>query len=107
MANRITNAGLSPANFVSPLSRYADATTIYYGDVNKLTFTTYKRKKVTLSEFDRFTVVNAGTEFRPDLVSLRTYGTVEFWYLIMEVNGIYDITDFVTGLNIRLPNNVF
>jgi hypothetical protein len=107
MANRITNAGLSSTNFVSPLSRYTDSTTIYYGDTNKLTFTTYRRKNVTLSEFDRFTVVNAGTEFRPDLVSLKAYGTVEFWYLIMEVNGIYDIVDFVAGLNIRLPNNVF
>ena len=51
-------------------------------------------------------VITKGSEYRPDLVSFDEYGTIDFWWKIMEVNGIKDILDFAAGRNIRLPNNV-
>jgi len=92
--------------FVNPASRYAEATVIYYGNQKMLTYETYKRTFVKASPKDMYTVVSPGWEYRPDLVSQKMYGVPDFWYKIMEANKIYDIMDFKTGLNIRLPEMV-
>jgi hypothetical protein len=105
MPNRITETNLLATQFVSQLSRYSESKVIYYGDSNKITFGIYKRKETPDSAEDKFTVITAGTEFRPDLVSRDMYGTVELWHKILEANGINDIFEFTAGKSIRLPAN--
>lgn len=95
--------------FVTSTSRYADGELVYYeqNDLRKITFKTYKRKEIENSSQDRFMVIPSNMEYRPDLVSRKAYGTVDFWWTIMEANNIFDIFDFKAGRNIRIPNNVF
>lgn len=107
MANKIEDSNLFPEQFVTQTSRYFDSEVIYYGDKNVLTFTTYVKKDNSETPNDRFTVVSPGQEYRPDLLSFEAYGTPDFWWRIMEANGIMDVFDFKSGTNIRLPGNVF
>lgn len=108
MANKIQETNLRPIDgFVSSLSRYADSEVVYYGENNLITFKTYRRTVDNPTSSDRFMVISPGHEYRPDLVSREAYGTVDFWWQIMESNKIYDIWDFKAGRNIRLPGNVF
>lgn len=107
MANKIQTSNLQSTNFVSSLSRYLDSDIIYYGDNNLITFTTYKKKKNLTTSDDKFAVITPGMEYRPDKVSYAAYGTVDFWWRIMEANDIKDIFDFKAGVNIRLPGNIF
>ena len=104
MATAIQTTSISPTTFVTASSRYKKSTVIQYGNNQILTFTTYQRKKQSISSSDKFTIVTPGEEYRPDLTSYRTYGIVDYWWLIMEFNGIYDIYDYKSGLNIRIPN---
>jgi hypothetical protein len=80
---------------------------IYYSDSKKITFGSYQKNVPALSDLDKFMVISKGVEYRPDLVSYDNYGTVDFWWRIMEFNGMKDILEFKSGVNIRLPNNVF
>lgn len=109
MANRITSVpNMEPKRgFVTASSRYADSTLIYWGELNKMTFTIYKRTQPKLSEDDKFSVIPPGWEYRPDLASKFMYGSVDFWWKILEMNGMKDIWEFKAGANIRLPVNVY
>lgn len=40
---------------------------------------------------ENFIVVRDNEECRPDLISLRAYGTMNYWWFIMWYNGITDI----------------
>ena len=107
MANYIEVTNIKPSKFVGVSSRYIDSTVIYYTELKKLTFSTYKKSVIPLNSQDKYAVVSAGSEYRPDLVSQKAYGTPDFWWKIMEANGLKDIYDFKAGLNIRLPNAIF
>jgi hypothetical protein len=108
MAYSITYTDLDPTNnLVTKSSRYVDSDVIYYGPLNKLTFTIYKRTNTPQSNQDMFMIIGAGTEYRPDLVSKKMYGTVDFWWKILEANGMKDIMEFKSGTNIRLPYNIY
>jgi hypothetical protein len=108
MPNRLIETTLRPEDgVVAPLSRYLTAKIIYYGDNNVQTFKTYKKQIIPNDSQDTFDVVPAGMEFRPDLVSRKAYGVPDFWWKIMEANGLMDIMDFKAGLNIRLPHRVY
>jgi hypothetical protein len=110
MANFIEDANIQPQRFVSALSRYLNSTVIYYhiGNQKKITFTTYKKTSSTKSrDGDLYMVIPAGMAYRPDLVSQQVYGTTDFWWKIMEANNIKDIFEFETGVNLRLPGNIF
>lgn len=107
MANYIEQSNINPLKFVTPSSRYADLNVVYYTENKLLTFNTYRKKRVLSDPQDRTFYVKAEFEYRPDLVSYRAYGTVDFWWKIMEVNGIKDVYDFKTGLNIVLPHNIY
>jgi len=104
MANIAENSNLDVKRFVVTTSRYADSTVIYYGDMRRLTLSTYKRSVPEVSPQDQFMVITKGVEYRPDLVSMRAYGLPDLWWRIMEANNIYDIYDFKAGLNIRIPS---
>jgi hypothetical protein len=106
MANYIETTKISPKRFVNVSSRYSETPIIYYTENKLLTFPTYKKKAIPKSSKDKYYVVTPGREYRPDLVSLAAYGTVDFWWKIMEANNIKDIFDFKAGLNIRIPDSV-
>lgn len=107
MANVVEITTIKATTFVPPTSRYASSPVEYYSEKKKITFTTYKRTPTRTSDADKFTVISKGSEYRPDLVSFHMYGTVDFWWKIMEANGMKDVMEFKAGTNIRLPNNVF
>ena len=107
MANKITYPSVSAKRFVDFSSRYIKSKVLYYGDNNKVTFETYKRKKnITFSENDKFIQINSSTEYRPDIVSYVAYGIPELWWYVMEANGIKDIYDFKSGITLRIPRNI-
>lgn len=107
MPNYTEKTKINAKRFVPPTSRYFDEDVIYYTENKLLTYKTYKKKKYKTSKKDRYYVVTPGTEYRPDLVSKSAYGTVDFWWKILEVNNIKDIFSFKSGLNIIIPDAVF
>lgn len=107
MANRLEFTNLRATDFVTPTSRYANSDVVYYKEERYTTFTVYKKQVNTLSGRDTVAVIPPGMEYRPDLVSKQRYGTVDFWWKIMEANNMKDILDFKAGKTIQLPDNVF
>jgi hypothetical protein len=106
MANYTQNTRISALRFVPVSSRYAESPVIYYTENKLLTYPIYKKSPIPPSSSDRYYVVTPGKEYRPDLVSLTAYGTVDFWWKIMEANNIKDIFEFKAGLNLRIPHAV-
>ena len=106
MSNYYEETRLSASKFVNFSSRYYDSTFVYYTENKLITFNTYKKKGFKTSRNDKFMVVSPGYEYRPDLISQKVYGTPDFWWKIMEVNGIKDIFDFKPGLNLRIPDAI-
>jgi hypothetical protein len=50
------------------------------------------------------TLVPAGMEGRPDLLSYRLYGTVDYWWVLLVANNIVDpFEQLVAGKQIRVP----
>jgi hypothetical protein len=107
MANYIENANINADRFVTKTSRYADSTVYYYSENKFITFETYKRNINDPASDDMYMVITKSREYRPDLVSNAVYGDPDFWWKIMEVNGMKDIFDFKAGANIRLPRNIY
>ncbi len=103
MAVQIETTDVPTTDFVTPTSRYLNSQVILWGDNRLLTFNTYKRSPISISSEDQFTIIKPGDEYRPDLTSFRVYGTTDFWWRIMEANGLSDIFNYKSGLNIRLP----
>lgn len=106
MANTISYPPLPAKRFVDFSSRFINSKVLYYGENNKVTFETYKKKPITFSENDKFIQINSSTEYRPDLVSYYAYGIPELWWYIMQANGIKDIYDFKSGITLRIPRNI-
>jgi hypothetical protein len=107
MANYIEQTEINPLKFITASSRYLNSEVIYYTENKLLTFNTYRKHNVEKSPQDKTFLVKSEFEYRPDLVSYKAYGTVDFWWKIMEVNGIKDIFDFKSGLNIIIPHNIY
>lgn len=107
MANYIENTDLNPTRFIPTSSRYTASRVIYYTDNKLITFNTYKKQTPTQPGLDdKYYVVTPGTEYRPDLISYAAYGTVDFWWRIMEANNIKDVFELKSGLNIYIPNSL-
>ena len=106
MTVKIEESRTLPREIMSGLSRYLGSTVIFYGEQRFTTFALYNRGNgYTRSGEEKIMVITKGTEFRPDLVAYDFYGSVDFWWAIMEANGIYDIWDFKAGRTIFLPNS--
>lgn len=99
----IEYARMKTDRFVSPTSRYASSSLIYYGPQRKLTFTIYKKTKSYFAPDDKYYEIEKEMEFRPDKVSYKFFGIPDYWWKIMEMNRMKDILEFRTGRNIRLP----
>jgi len=108
MATIITEAiNISADDIIDKVSRYRSSRIIYYGDLPKTAFETYKRTTVTTdSTLNKVTLITPGWEYRPDLVSFDFYGAPDFWWKIMEVNKMSDILEFKSGLTISLPSSI-
>ena len=107
MANKIEFTDARATDFVARLSRYSDSKVVYYSDSRITTFETYKRKSYRPSSRDQVAVVTPGMEFRPDLMSFDKYGVPDFWWKIMEANGMKDVTEFKAGKTVVLPENIY
>lgn len=108
MANKIGQTNLKPTDgYVNKFSRYANSDIIYYSDRNLLTFTTYKKNNIPVTTQDKYMVINPMYQYRPDRISTAVYGIPDFWWKILEANNLKDIFEFKTGLNIKLPGNIY
>lgn len=107
MANLVEVSNLPASKFVLPSSRYFNSDVLYYTERKLVTFETYKRGTYTPTTQDQFYVIEKGYEYRPDLISHRKYGLVDFWWKILEANGMTDILEFKAGTNIVLPHNIY
>ena len=94
------------STYASPNSRYLDSIVYYYGDQNKITYETYKRKDIEETSNDRYAILESKYQWRPDRFAADVYGNKNLWWKIMEANNIYDIHDFKTGVQIRIPGNI-
>ncbi len=79
---------------------------MYYSEDKFITFETYKRKYNAPSPEDQWLEITPAVAYRPDLVSYEIYGAPDFWWRIMEFNGMKDILEFKPGANIRLPGGI-
>jgi hypothetical protein len=95
--------GTAGRNLVTPTSRYYERYLLRYGEHKKLAFQIYRKKNLKFSPSDLYYEITKEAEFRPDLVSNQTYGVPDYWWKIMEMNGMKDILEFRAGRNIRLP----
>ena len=105
MPNPIYYTNYGTNKVVSSTSRYNYRPIIYYGEKSKLAFTIYTKTSFP-SSADKFYEITKDVEFRPDLVSFYMYGIPDYWWRIMETNGMKDILEFRSGRNIRLPSNI-
>jgi hypothetical protein len=106
MPNNIEIANINYRSLIDPASRYNKSSIIYYGDKKFITFETYKRDSYSVSANDKFYVITKITEYRPDLVSKKAYGTVSYWWKLLEANGMMDIMQFKAGTNIVIPGSI-
>ena len=109
MANSIEDSKMKTSRFVSFTSRYNDSRVVYYNinGTKKIAFETYKKNLYPASSNDRFMFLKPQHEYRPDLVSLKVYGSEDFWWRIMEANNIKDVFEFKAGITIRIPAQPF
>lgn len=106
MANHIEYAAkLNPDLYIIRSSRYTRSKVLYYGDDKKICFSTYKRINIAESDDDKFVILTTAYNYRPDLLSQQIYFTPDYWWRLMEFNGMKDITEFTAGKTVRIPSN--
>lgn len=103
MANPIITTFIPASKMVISTSRYSRSKVIHYGVDNKITFTIYRREDMGFSPYDKYYEIEPKYEFRPDELSRYFYGVPDYWWKLMEMNGMKDILEFRTGRNIRIP----
>jgi hypothetical protein len=63
--------------------------------------------KINLTYVSGYYRVNVIDLMRPDLISFKVYGTVDFWWIILLVNEIDDpLTDLEEGMILEIPNKI-
>lgn len=63
--------------------------------------------KIVTSYVPGYYRVNVIDLLRPDLISYKVYGTVDFWWIILLVNGIDNpLTDLQEGMILEIPNKL-
>lgn len=63
----------------------------------------YERKKIAVSEDDKYFTVTADYENRLDLVSYKYYGTCMYWWVIAIASEISDPFAVTAGTLLRIP----
>lgn len=106
MTVQISSANINTDSVIKGFSRYKNSEVIYWGSQNRIAFGTYLRQPYVPTGQERVILITPGLAYRPDLLSYDIYGTVDVWWKIMEVNKIYDISDFKAGITVMLPDNI-
>jgi hypothetical protein len=76
-------------------------------EINELDFLWNSLSDFTTEYTVDYYRIVAQDAMRPDLISYRCYGTVEFWWLILVFNGIENpFTDLVEGNILQIPNKL-
>lgn len=52
---------------------------------------------------DKYTTLDQGNQYRPDVISTQVYGDPNFGWAIMEVNNIRHFAELKLGLRLRIP----
>lgn len=105
MATWSEETHINARNYVPASSRYANSKVRYLTEDKIIVFETYKRKPVN-DKNAKYAEITKSVEYRPDLVSQELYSTPDFWWRIMELNGMKDILEFKAGKVIRLPSSI-
>jgi hypothetical protein len=93
--------------YVHPTSRYAASQVILLGEKKVPAFALYKgRNKDMAIQNMQWTEIAPNVEYRPDLVSYELFGTPDFWWRLLEINGMSDIMEFKAGRTILVPNSL-
>lgn len=88
-----------------PDSRYRGATVTEVTDSNGnlRPYTVLKKIiQVPLTTEDYFIKLDQGNAQRPDLISYQVYGTVDYGWAIMEINGIRSWLELTEGTRLRI-----
>lgn len=88
----------------NPNSRYRGATVTeveYKGEIKPYTVLK-KMLDVPLTTEDYYIKLDQGNAQRPDLISYQVYGTVDYGWAIMEINGIRSWLDLKEGTRLRI-----
>ncbi len=88
-----------------PDSRYRGATVTEVTDSkgSLRPYTVLKKiVEVPLTTEDYYIVLDDGNAQRPDLISYQVYGTVDYGWAVMEINGIRSWLDLVSGTKLRI-----
>jgi len=65
----------------------------------------WERKILEYQDTDYVIEIRPNESTRPDLVAYRIYNKPELAWLVLQYNNIVDVqTEFVTGVELRLPN---
>jgi nucleoid-associated protein YgaU len=89
-----------------PNSRMQNYEVVYDDSIENLRCAFYKNKlKDSSSVFDTVYEVEAGMEYRLDLISFKHYGTATFDWAIADANNISDpIKEVKVGTVLRIPS---
>lgn len=106
MAHWTRSLGYNARQFVGSTSRYLKSRVLQYSEKNHTTFEIYKRKRSIPHNNDQWVEITKAVEYRPDLVSTEIYGAPDFWWRLLEHNGMKDILEFKAGQNIKIPGDI-
>lgn len=104
MTVHIEKSEIKANTLVDSNSRYINSQVVYYSEQKKITFETYIRSPYVSNGSENVMLISKGLEYRPDLVSYDVYGVPDFWWKILEANGMHDIWDFKVGITIFIPS---
>ena len=97
-------SNIRPEKLLDSNSRYLKQNIIYWGENRLIAFDTYLRNDYILTGNEKVLLITKGIEYRPDLISFEVYGVPNFWWRILEANGMKDIFEFKAGKTIFIPN---
>jgi len=74
-------------------------------NIKELDYLHHNLSKFTINyDVDYYRVVEPDI-MRPDMISYKTYGTVNYWWVICLVNQIFDpFNDLYVGQQLKIPN---
>lgn len=82
----------------------AAAMSLYQTDETAIIPMFLARKEEFLSSQDMYHTVERQDERRLDLISYKYYKTVNYWWIILVANSIYNPFDIRTGDILRIPS---
>jgi hypothetical protein len=73
--------------------------------ISELDFLNNSLSKFTLNYDVNYYLVNDTDLMRPDMISYKNYGTVNYWWIICYINNIFNpFNDLYVGQQLKIPN---